>query len=108
MNVKEFAGVDIYYRDLKTGQEVEWHEYMSRVVSKIGIENIKPFLPTDLETIKEKLKKDPHLNNIPLRLWDRSAECIRPLLISNGITTHSLSDRVCILKETARILCEKK
>ena len=45
MDIKEFANVDSLYRDKTTGKEIEWREYMSRVVKKLGIENIKPYIP---------------------------------------------------------------
>ena len=39
MNLKEFANVDSLYRDLDTGHEVEWHDYMARIIGNLGIEN---------------------------------------------------------------------
>lgn len=32
MTLKEFANVDSFYRDKTTGKEIEWHEYMGRVI----------------------------------------------------------------------------
>ena len=37
MNLKQFANVDSFYRDLDTGMEISWHDYMSRVIGKLGI-----------------------------------------------------------------------
>lgn len=108
MNIKEFAGVDSSYKDLCTGRELEWKEYMARVINKIGVNNIAPYIPFELKAVREALKSDEHLNNLPLRHWDIAAEQMKSLLHYNGITTYSLSERVCILKETARMLCKGK
>lgn len=116
MNLKEFAGVDSYNRDLRTGRELEWHEYMGRVIERLGIKNIEPYIPFDIETVREMLEYDEHLNNLPfesyaretIRKWDYAASYMNNLLVRNGITTFSLSEKVCILKEAARILCKGK
>jgi hypothetical protein len=79
---------------------------MGRVVNKIGIERIKPYIPYDMETLIKSYKGDVYFNNLSIKVWDNAAEHIHHILHANGITTYSLSDRVCILKETARLLCE--
>lgn len=126
MNLKQFANVDSLYRDLDTGQEVPWRDYMRRVIGKLGLENIKPYIPYDIEYLKEKLKEDVHLNNTNMTEWDCAAGYVsyinmitktkeyhkRPqgglgnLFVRNGITCFAPSDGVCVLKEAARILCE--
>ena len=127
MNLKQFANVDSMYRDLDTGLEVPWDEYMSCIIEKLGLENIKPYIPFDLDYLKEKLKTDIHLNNTKMYMWDRAAGFdfhpnghynpdmtpqqawrgwgIAHLYRQNGITTYSCSDGVCILKTAARMLC---
>lgn len=126
MNLKKFANVDSLYRDFDTGTEISWHNYMGRVIEKLGIENIKPYIPFGIEYIKEKLKEDVNLNNTKLVSWLEAAGFKRyinkktqtetiipmgrglyPLFISNGITCFSPSDGVCVLKETARRLCNE-
>ena len=108
MNVKQFANVDSVYRDLDNGNPVEWREYMGRVVNKLGIDDIVPYIPYDMETLENAYKADIHFNTLNIKVWDKAAEQIRPVLHRKGITAYSLSDRVCILKETARLLCEEK
>jgi hypothetical protein len=108
MTLKQFANVDNYLRDLDNGKELEWREYMARIIDKLGIDNIKPYIPCSINVIREKLAKDVHLNNIPLKKWDYAAEFIHPLLHRNGITCYSLSERVSVLKEAARILCRNE
>lgn len=124
MNLKEFANVDSFNRDLDTGEEISWHDYMGRVIEKLGIENIKRYIPFNLVYLKEKLKEDIHLNNIDIRYWDYATGCIPVintktkvqtwhhtryglggLFIANGITCFSPSDGVCVLKEAAKRLC---
>ena len=106
MTLREFANVDSNLVDLSNGNKLEWREYMSRIVNGLGIDNVRPFLPCSIGHISEMFKKDVNLNNIPLKEWDFKAECIHGLLQRNRITCYSLSERVCILKEAARILCE--
>lgn len=66
--------------------------------------------------------KDPHLNDIPLRIWDAYKESTRnalqrdkwqrcgcfPGTIGTDRVVFSLSDNTCILKEAARQLLEAK
>lgn len=127
MNLKQFANVDSLYRDLETGYEIPWRNYMRRVIDKLGIENIKRYLPFDINFLKEKFQEDIHFNNTPMQAWDYAAGFmpyidnktkkkmykqtgtsfdLGGLFIKNGITCFSPSDGVCVLKETARIICE--
>ena len=108
MTLNEFVNVDNYLRDKSTGEEVEQRDYMGRIIGKLGIENIKPYLPYSIDHLKKFYKGDEHFNNTYLSVWDCSAEYLKRFLIRNGITIMSLSERVCILKETARILCERE
>lgn len=126
MDLKQFANVDSFCRDLDTGQEVAWHDYMWRVIEKLGLENVKSYIPFEIEYLKEKMKKDVHFNNTPIKVWDNAAgyavyvdrktkrEDYMPLrygvvdlFIYNGITCFSVSDGVCVLKEAARRLCSE-
>lgn len=127
MNLKQFANVDSMYRDLNTGKEITYGEYMRRVIDRLGIENVKRYLPFDVEYLKGKFKEDINFNNTPIQAWyyaagfipyiDKKAKTkeyrrtntsfdLGGLFIRNGITCFSPSDGVCVLKETARILCE--
>lgn len=118
MNLKQFANVDSLYRDLDTGQEVPWHCYMRRVIDKLGLDNIKPYIPYEIDYLKEKLKEDVHLNNTQLQRWNEAggfclhhgeayytASGLSILFRRNRITLFSPSDCVCVLKEAARMLC---
>lgn len=119
MNLKQFASVDSMYRDLDTGQEVPWRDYMRRVIDKLGLDHIKYYIPFAIESLKEKLQEDVHLNNTDLQVWygasgfwfnngkmQYKALGLSRLFVRNGITCFSPSDGVCVLKEAARILCE--
>ena len=125
MNLKQFANVDSFLRDLDTGMQIPHEEYMTRVIEKLGLNNIKLYIPVSVGLIREKLKEDKHLNNIPLSLWDEAAGYISyinrntktkefmrrhglcDLLIRNGITCFSVSECVSILKEAAREVCDE-
>lgn len=125
MTLKEFAGVDSYYRDINTGTEIEWRNYMRRVIDKLRIENVRRYIPYTLGSLKEKYKKDKHFNNTDLNAWLWAAgfkseidkktreekmiplsDGLRNLFVQNGITCFSPSEEVSVLKEAARILCE--
>lgn len=108
MNVKQFANVDSLYRDMETGIELPWHDYMARVVNRIGVNSIEPYIPFRIDDIREALKTDVYLNNLSMWKWEYAAECMVGLMLRNGIDIFSLSDRVCILKEAARILAKRK
>ena len=128
MNLREFANVDNLYRDLESGQVVSWGNYMRRIIYKLGIENVKRYMPFDLEYLKERFKVDPNFNNTPMLAWDYASGFIPyfnkktkvqeyrqantsfdlgGLLFRNGITCITVSECVSILKETARILCSE-
>lgn len=107
MNLKEFVNVDSFYRDRSTREPVEYHDYMARVIGKLGLENIKPYIPFDLNLVREKLKTDEHLNNLRLKDWDNAGYSFLVFLACKGITTQSASERVCILKEAARMLARE-
>jgi hypothetical protein len=123
MDLKKCVNVNACYKDLDTGTEITWDEYMSRIIDKLGLENIKPYIPFELDYLKEKLEKDIHLNNTSLISWERAAGFltypfkydvtyigggISSLFLRNGINTFSSSEGVCILKETARRLIENE
>lgn len=129
MDLKEFANVDSTYRDLDTGMEVPWRNYMHRIITKLGINNVKRYLPFNIEYLKEKFQQDVYFNNTPIESWDYATGFIPyidrktktqqykqtstsfdlgGLFVKNGITCFSPSEGVSVLKETARILCEGK
>lgn len=127
MDIKEFANVNSLYRDRITGKEVKWREYMGRIINKLGIENIRLYIPYSIRVLKECLNEgDVHFNNTNLERWNNAggfkqifnartktieylqmSSGLINLLHRNGITCYSPSDTVCILKEAARILCEE-
>lgn len=127
MNLKEFANVSSFYKDLDNGNELEWREYMARIISKLGIDNIKPYIPFEIDMLMNCFcNGDVHFNETDISTWENAGGFIRKingktgkmdytfnncglgnLLVRNKITCYSPSDTVCILKEAARILCEK-
>ena len=127
MTLKAFAGVDSFYRDFETKMEISYIEYMCRIIDKLGLENITHYIPFDIDYLKEKFKRDKYFNNTQLQAWDVAVgfiphisksthtlnySCARnglaDLFIANKITCFSVSEGVCVLKEAARILCEKR
>ena len=67
---------------------------VSHVVSIVGADRLKA-------------STDPHMNDIPLIIWDRMEAWLRPVAVRFNEATGSgrqasLSDCVCIAKEAAR------
>lgn len=119
MTLKEFANVDSLYRDFDSGRELKYHEYMNRIITHLGIENIKPYIPYSIDFLKVKFEDDHNFNNTKMIAWERAAGFISHkadvtyigggitnLFFENGINTFSLSDGVSVLKNAARMLCE--
>ena len=86
-----------------------------------GLDDVARFVPFPVETIRMKLKDDPHLNNTAMSKWDaasgfvcRGIDCkfigggILELYRQHGINAASNSDGVCILKEAARRLVARE
>lgn len=68
-------------------------------------------LPVSLEKIREALKTDKNMNNIPLGMWDARAygwkqRVAQVNIAKEGACVSSLSDCVCALKALARHLAE--
>jgi hypothetical protein len=65
-------------------------------------------LPVSIERIREALKTDQHLNNIPLRLWDLKASHVAGAVMRAerkcGDTAPAPLDGVCALKALAKHL----
>lgn len=115
MNFRGFLGLDSYDKD-NTGKEWTHSEKYQAIVNALGYEAIKECIPFTLDQIKEAIKTDEHLNNLPLKKWDLAsgfimdgANCklvgskLTDLYRKIGVNSFSNSDGVCILKECARM-----
>lgn len=118
MNIDERLGIS--WKD-----DIPFREKYGKVVALIGLENLKPLMPEDVETLAKKYEKDNALNNIPLGRWDAIAgnsafvdksgrqvyrsgnSSLKSLLQRNGINEYSLAQLVCILKEAAAEIVEE-
>ena len=123
MTFSEFIGVRNANIDIETGVELS-HQYIyRRAITRLGgLKVIKPLIPFSLEEIKEALAKgDEHLNTLNISKWDSAAGfyikgnycAIMPspiwnLYRQNHVTSASCSQGVCLLKEAARWLAERK
>ena len=63
------------------------------------------YLPVSLEKIRAS--KDPHLNDIPLSLWDGKHQKVRYKAIKAGFSGWALMDTVCCLKAIAHRAIQK-
>lgn len=122
MTIQESIGVKMVDIDAKTGEKLTHSEIYGRAIELLGgLDEVARFIPFPMETIREKLKSDPHLNNTPMGTWDaasgfvcRGGNCkfigggIWTLYRKYGIDGASNSEGVCILKEAARRLVERE
>lgn len=79
-------------------------EVFSKVVNGIGLDVCAMYMPASIETLRDALVKDPHLNNIKIKEWDRMHDLFRHAFRQIGVNRLSLSDTVCTLKQAARML----
>ena len=121
MTLKEAIGVRVDI-DIKTGEKLTHSEIYGRAIEFLGgLDDVARFVPFPVETIRMKLKDDPHLNNTAMSKWDaasgfvcRGIDCkfigggILELYRQHGINGASNSDGVCILKEAARRLVARE
>ena len=123
MTFEEFIGIKNADIDIETGKQMKHRDIYRRAITRFGgLKVIKPLIPFSLEEIKEALAKgDEHLNTLDIRKWDSAAgfyikgnDCaIMPspiwnLYRQNHVTSASCSQGVCLLKEAARWLAERK
>lgn len=106
MNIKEFAGVNAIL-EKPNGEKMSHKELFTSVVNGIGLEVCEAYMPASIEEIRAALEEDPHLNTIKLEKWDRMAPIFRHNFRRIGVSTSSLSDVVCTLKQAARMLVER-
>ena len=83
-------------RKLYMDGKITFNKYYTWLADFIGAN--ERMLPVDKERISKST--DPHLNDIPLILWDNQDYVIRRLAYSKGLVW-SLSDTVCVLKTIA-------
>ena len=118
MNINERLGIT-------SKDDMPFREKYGKVVDLIGLENLKPLMPEDIETLAKKYEKDNNLNNIPIERWDAIAgysafvdksgrqlyrsgnSSLKSLLQKNSINEYSPAQLVCILKEAAAEIVEE-
>ena len=100
MTIKEYVKT----RMESSNPEPTYAETYKILIEDIGIDMIKPYIPFTREQIVKALKEDKYLNNLPLTKWDLAANNLRNVNLKNiklNISAWSLSERVCLLKESA-------
>jgi hypothetical protein len=96
---------------MDNNDDFSFSDYYGAMVEHLGESALRRLLPLD-KTPSEwsaLLAEDQHLNNVSLHLWDQRDGYVRGLVRNteelraiNGTGGWSLSDSVCVLKETAR------
>ena len=111
MDLQEFTGMNYL--------ETPADEYYSAVVEKIGLDAIMQHVPFSMMVLREAYAKDKAFNTAetPLSRWDAATGMrvmpnnqvqtvgggIRGLLAVNGVTTLSMGECVCVLKQAAEL-----
>lgn len=98
--------------------EITFRDYYGALVEHIGEDALRQLLPGNHtpEDWRALAAADERLNNVPLRQWDARHDHVRRLARAaiaglaaiTGPGGWSLSDSVCVLKETARRYAESK
>lgn len=82
-------------------------EYYSDVLSDL---NFQPLSDKEKERYRAALKKDKHLNTIPLASWDGMA-ALRREIITNALKARgdfwSLAGGVCVMKQFVKNQCNE-
>lgn len=111
MTINEVINITNMGVDLTTGEQVSHEEKYCRLINAVGgLDVVIPCIPFSLTLIKNALEHhDEHLNTLPLKNWDFSADSyVKDLMYRKAhITCSSLSERVCLLKEAARQWAER-
>ncbi|PEV64216.1 hypothetical protein [Bacillus thuringiensis] len=102
MNLKEFNKVNSMMVK-ETGEIMSHEEFYTNVVNGIGLKTLIPLLPATKEEIKVCLERDGNLNGIKLQYWDERAKELKFYISRIGVKSISLSQAVCVLKQTARM-----
>jgi len=92
-------------------EDMDQKELEMKIIKIIGIGKLSDMLPEPIEVIKECLKTDIYLNNIPLKKWDLYFKKLHPLInkaqkeidpkYKGGV---SYSDCTGLLKTVSKIL----
>lgn len=101
-SVKEYVGINSHF-ERNDGTRMSHNDIYTKVVEDIGLATCTAYMPVSREEIQKALEKDSHLNNIPLQKWDTMHPFFKQQLVSIGITSVSISDTVCTLKQAARM-----
>lgn len=82
----------------------EHYDKYEMLCNKYGVKWRSPILVDSVDELKRLYDEDQHLNNIPLKRWDKLANCF---LLNNKRTGLSLAEAVCMQKHAARRLLER-
>lgn len=82
----------------------EHYNKYEALCNKYGVKWRSPILVDSVDELKRLYDEDQHLNNIPLKRWDKLANCF---LLFNKRTGLSLAEVVCMQKHAARRLLER-
>ena len=123
MTLEEAIGVHHGDVDNKTGERISHEEKYDRIIEFLGgLDVVSQFIPFSDKQIDVAMESEKGLSSLRLKDWDWAAGystnsfggCTRHggglwyLYHDHGITCASCSEGVCILKEAARLLWERR
>lgn len=122
MTFSEFIGVRRGDEDIETGRRMTHREIYARAIERFGgLDEVWNYVPyRDVAWLRKKVAEDPFLNNTDMTPWDFASGfiCYKSevkytgsglwrLYRQHGVTSASNSEGVCLLKEAARLMCER-
>lgn len=102
MNIKTYLNIDANNQD-EQGRVMSHEAIYTKIVTDIGLAKLLPHIPATRDEIISALQTDEYLNNIPIRKWDSRKLHVFKLMRNIGITSISLAQAVCVLKQAARM-----
>lgn len=123
MTFEEFIGIRRCDEDVETGRKMSHREIYARAIERFGgLDVVWNYVPyKDVAWLQEKAAEDPFFNNTDMTPWDFASgficykgdvKCtgsgLWRLYRQHGITSASNAQGVAMLKEAARLMCERE
>lgn len=122
MTFSEFIGIRSADVDVETGRRMPHREIYARAIERFGgLDEVWRYVPyKDVDWLRKKAKENPYFNNTDMTPWDFASGfvCHEGYVIPtggglwrlyrrHGIDSASNAEGVCLLKEAARLMCER-
>ena len=102
--VDEFNNRRRAYMHEREDQRAAHRVFYAWLVDVLGITD--DYVPVSVERLRAS--SDPHFNDIPLATWDGRHNLVQTKARAVGFKSWSMSETVCVLKERARQMVERR